>query len=249
MVANLPIRLIAADRPGYGLSDPHPEGTFCDRAQDIAALADHLGIEQFPIVGVSGGGPLAAACAFYVNERVTALTLISAVPPPEAITAGGLGLLMRLGRNPLIGRAALSLVRPVVRSVRAGMTLVFGGKLPLADAKVLTTERRAQLLACMHEGLRQGIAGALADASLFGRPWGFALSDIAVPTTVWHGLEDQLVAPASAQAFAAIPGAVLHILPGHGHYSLALGETAPILTDLLRMHALRGPPGIAAVPG
>lgn len=38
-------RLIGVDRPGYGLSSPMRGRKLADFPQDIAALADHLGIE------------------------------------------------------------------------------------------------------------------------------------------------------------------------------------------------------------
>jgi len=57
------VRFIGIDRPGYGLSSVKPERTFIDSAGDAAELADALGIDRFSILGVSGGGPYAAACA------------------------------------------------------------------------------------------------------------------------------------------------------------------------------------------
>lgn len=48
-------RLIAPERPGYGLSDPHRRGTLLTYPQDIVELADALGLERFAALGVSGG--------------------------------------------------------------------------------------------------------------------------------------------------------------------------------------------------
>ena len=233
----LPVRLIAADRPGSGLSDPHPGALLRDRAADIVALADAYGLSRFALVGVSGGGPAAAACARFFPDRVAALTLISAVPPPDRGVGTGLRLLMRLGRRPALGAPAIALVRGLVRS-SWGEACVFGGTLPAMDAVVLTAERRAGLLAAMREGLRPGGAGALADAGLYGRRWGFDTAQIAVSTTVWHGTEDRLVDVANAAAYATIPGVRMNILPGHGHYSLALGQTAAIMAELLDRAAI-----------
>lgn len=234
LVSGLPLRLVAADRPGYGLSDPHGAGTLKDRAQDLAALADHLGLQRFPIVGVSGGGPLAAACAFHLPDRVAALCLISAVPPPHTVDGAGLGLLMRLGRWPIWGAPALRLARQLVLSDRFAHPSTFRGTLPPSDARVLTPLAQTALVAAMREGFRTGAQGALDDARLYGRPWGFDLAAIRVSTAVWHGTRDQLVDVTTAQAFAVIPGVEMHILDGQGHYGPALGETAMILEDLLR---------------
>ena len=46
------IRLIAVERPGYGLSDPQPGRSMLDWPGDVAVLADTLGIAQFSIIGV-----------------------------------------------------------------------------------------------------------------------------------------------------------------------------------------------------
>src|SRR3954471_17322215 len=54
------IRLIALDRPGYGLSEPLPGRTLRDWPRDVAAAADALGLHRFAVVGVSGGAPYAA---------------------------------------------------------------------------------------------------------------------------------------------------------------------------------------------
>lgn len=232
MAPPLPYRLIAFDRPGYGLSDPAPHAALCDLAGDVGALATHLGITRFPIVGVSGGGPVATACARFLPDRVSALTLISPVPPPHAAPGGGLGLLMRLGRQPALLGPAMAAARLLIRSSRAE-TLVFGRQTTGRDGIVMTQGRRTLLLAAMREGLRHSTAGATLDAHLYGRDWGFRLEDVAVPTTVWHGTEDNLVPVDTAQAYAAIPDVSIRIMPGEGHYSLAMGQTAMILAELL----------------
>ena len=57
------VRMIAPDRPGYGHSSYHPGRSLADWAADVSALADHLKVGTFTVVGVSGGGPHAVACA------------------------------------------------------------------------------------------------------------------------------------------------------------------------------------------
>ena len=51
------VRFIAPDRPGYGASTYAPKRTLPDLAEDVRELADHLGLERFGVVGLSGGGP------------------------------------------------------------------------------------------------------------------------------------------------------------------------------------------------
>jgi pimeloyl-ACP methyl ester carboxylesterase len=63
-------RIIAPDRPGYGDSDDAPGRTLADWAGDCAALVGQLGLARFAIIGVSGGGPYALACAQHLPARL-----------------------------------------------------------------------------------------------------------------------------------------------------------------------------------
>ena len=60
-------------RPGYGGSDRHPGREIADCAADIAAIADQIGAETFYLIGESGGGPHALACAPYCLSEFEAL--------------------------------------------------------------------------------------------------------------------------------------------------------------------------------
>ena len=50
LLQSLQVRVIAADRPGMGLSDFQPGRRLLDWPTDVLALADHLKIERFPIL-------------------------------------------------------------------------------------------------------------------------------------------------------------------------------------------------------
>ena len=69
---SLPVRLIAPDRPGIGLSDPQPHRQIRDWAADVNQLADALGIGRYAVIGGSTGGPFALACARLSPQRITA---------------------------------------------------------------------------------------------------------------------------------------------------------------------------------
>ena len=56
------VRLVAANRPGYGASTPAAP-SYRRVADDTAELADSLGIEHFGVLGMSVGGTFALACA------------------------------------------------------------------------------------------------------------------------------------------------------------------------------------------
>jgi pimeloyl-ACP methyl ester carboxylesterase len=68
---------VSYDRPGYGGSGPHDGRTVASAAADVAAIADALGIGRFAVLGHSGGGPHALACAALLPERVIAAVSVS----------------------------------------------------------------------------------------------------------------------------------------------------------------------------
>lgn len=78
------IRLVAVERPGYGLSDPQPGRSMLDWADDVAALTDALGMAQFAIIGFSIGSVYALVCAHRLPERVTKIALAGALAPLDA---------------------------------------------------------------------------------------------------------------------------------------------------------------------
>src|SRR5579885_2569019 len=78
------IRVVAPDRPGLCLSDLHPKRTLAGFCEDVQELARHLKWERFSVLGVSGGGPYAAACAARIRERVRTTLMVCSVGPSEA---------------------------------------------------------------------------------------------------------------------------------------------------------------------
>ncbi|GAC1344618.1 MAG: hypothetical protein NVSMB18_22590 [Acetobacteraceae bacterium] len=200
----------------------------------MAAVADRLGLRQFYIVGLSGGGPYAAACAYALPERVLGLALVSPVPPSDVVPhkAPGVGHLLRLGRHPRMARRLLGAVRPLLQRRIITPRTVVGKRLPAADRESLTAATLSGLGRVWREGLRRGIQGAVSDAEIYAAPWGFDLAEIRVPTSIWFGAEDSLIPRAALVPYEAIPGATVHVVPGEGHYSLALRHAGRMLREL-----------------
>jgi pimeloyl-ACP methyl ester carboxylesterase len=89
----LGIRLVCVERPGVGDSTNHRYQAFREWARDIAVVADELGHEKFAVVGLSGGGPYALACAHELKDRVTVVGLLGSVCPvagPDAAPGASL---------------------------------------------------------------------------------------------------------------------------------------------------------------
>jgi pimeloyl-ACP methyl ester carboxylesterase len=79
LTQTLNLRVIAVDRPGMGLSDFQPNRRVTDWPADVCALADHLHLERFGVVGYSGGVPYAAVCAARLPDRLTAVGCVAVV--------------------------------------------------------------------------------------------------------------------------------------------------------------------------
>jgi pimeloyl-ACP methyl ester carboxylesterase len=111
-VAELGIRYLAVNRPGFGGSDPSPRRTVADYAADVKDLADALGLPRFSVIGVSAGAPFALACAWALPGRVVAVAAASPLAPSAALRyrVPVAGFRVPLA-GPLFYEAALRLLR------------------------------------------------------------------------------------------------------------------------------------------
>ncbi|MFI7443619.1 alpha/beta fold hydrolase [Nonomuraea indica] len=216
LFTGLGIRLITFDRPGLGGSTPRPGRRVADGADDVAAVADALGLDSFPVYGVSGGGPHALAFAARHPGRATRVASLAALAPRDADgldwTAGMMAGNVRTAEVALRDREAMA--------EHLGAQPSAPPRLPDSEAAVLSRpEISAMLGAAFADALRPGIDGWVDDArALFGTPWGFDPADITVPVLLWHGALDPVVPVAHAHWLAArIPTATLTVQPDAGH--------------------------------
>jgi pimeloyl-ACP methyl ester carboxylesterase len=219
------LRIIALDRPGYGLSDFLPDRTILDWPRDVAEVADMLGLSVFSVIGSSGGGPYALACARELPDRITKVGLISAVGPYDAPgTTEGMRRRNRIGfqlgaRFPPLTRLAMwSMARQMRRDPERTLDAV-AEAMSSTDAELAARpEVRRVLAADVAEAFRQGSRGAAFDVVLLGRPWGFRLDEITARVFLWQGELDVLVPPAMGRHLAAeIPNCHATFFPEEGH--------------------------------
>jgi pimeloyl-ACP methyl ester carboxylesterase len=64
------LRVICPDRPGMGQSDFQSHRGFSDWPKDVIFLTEAIGLNQFSVLGVSGGGGYAAVCAATIPEKL-----------------------------------------------------------------------------------------------------------------------------------------------------------------------------------
>jgi pimeloyl-ACP methyl ester carboxylesterase len=106
--------------------------------------------------------------------------------------------------------------------------------MPAVDAQVLSRpELRSAFRASLADPSPTAGRAAAQEFALFTRDWGLRLEHITVPVHVWQGDADVNVPLAHAERqAAAIPGAVLRILPGEGHL-MYLEHFDQILSELI----------------
>jgi pimeloyl-ACP methyl ester carboxylesterase len=217
------VRLIALDRPGMGLSDYQPRRALVDWPDDVLQLAAALGLERFAVLGISGGGPYAAACAWKLSEQLTRAGIVSSLAPLDVPgVIAGMGRRNRLSFE-LVGRVAV-LRRALFASMavsarRRPDRLLERGVGAVADKKYLARpDVRKVLGEGLAEAFRSGGRGSAWEMGLYTRPWGFRLEDIRTPVYLSHGEQDANAPVAMGRHLASvIPECQASFYPGEGH--------------------------------
>jgi pimeloyl-ACP methyl ester carboxylesterase len=233
------ISLIAVDRPGFGESGYLPKRSILDTPRDITTLADSLGIAEFGMIGVSGGGPHAAACAALLGTRLRSVSLVSSPAPFDAFKAETLQKLQSYMRflslhSKTLGRLLTSLfIRRMGKSPDA-LTKMMSEYMPPADRKLLKNPDVSAMLERNYASISHQEKGLAQELQMLSAPWGFTLGDIATPVHIWHGKADETVPwPMAKYLRTHIPSSVSHFLGGFGHL-LIIHKIPEILATMRR---------------
>lgn len=235
----LGVQLISFDRPGYGESDRMAGRRVADVAADVLAIADAYGVEKFSVVGRSGGGPHALACAALLPERTTKAAVLVGLAPHGA---DGLDWFDGMAQSNVIEFTAAATsyadivahtkaVANAVRANPASLIAKLQAELPDPDRRVVADIGiRSMLIETYAEALRTSDYGWIDDALAFCLPWGFDPATVTVPVLLWHGASDVL-SPASHARWLAdrIPGAAVVVQAGAAHFG-----ALDVLPDILR---------------
>ena len=246
------LRYVSFSRPGYAGSSRRPGRRVADVVDDAVVVLDHLGAERCYTMGWSGGGPHTLACAALLPDRVIAAAAIASVAP---YPADGLDWTAGMGQEnidefgaavdgPAALQANLEMSAPSVASVTGeAVADSLGDLISPVDRAALTGEFADELAEDLRRAVGNGIWGWYDDDLAFTQPWGFDLADIRVPLALWQGEEDRMVPFAHGRWLAAhIPGVRAHLLPGHGHLSLAVDSLGLILDDMRSLGVTTGGP-------
>jgi pimeloyl-ACP methyl ester carboxylesterase len=225
------IHWVSYDRPGYGRSPAFPGRDVASAAADVSGIADALGIDQFAVMGYSGGGPYALACGALLPDRVLGVVCVAGLAPFRAE-----GLDWFAGMAPF-GTALL----------RAAA----GGRAALKDYVASTEFDPEQFTPADHaalmgdwswlgevagQAMKGGPGGMMDDELAYIAPWGFDPGQVSPPVLFLHGGQDRIVPSAHGQWLARHSrSAQLWLRPDEGHVSVLSSATAAL--DWLREHA------------
>ena len=232
-------RLIAPDRPGFGLSDYQPSRKLLDYPNDVLQLASYLGLGRFAVMGASGGGPYVSACAYQFPERLTAAGVIAGVAPmsepgaTEGMMEGNVRMFTIARRFPWILKF---FIRMQFRGDLEKKLPVLLKNLPEPDQKVISERKDLApiFFEDVKEAMRQGTSGLAQEILLGIQPWGFSQADIRTRVYLWQGELDRNVPPAMGHYQARIiPDCEATFYPQDGHLSIIANHMEEILAKML----------------
>ncbi|KAF2745938.1 alpha/beta hydrolase fold protein [Sporormia fimetaria CBS 119925] len=219
---SLNARIISLDRPGIGWSSPHPSRTLLDFPRDVERLAAHLGVERYSVLGVSGGGPYALACAYALPQRsLVSATLVCGLGPRD-IGMKGAGFVHKLGYGFGFTWAPVWAIRWLFSREPMGRIDLsdeerFRWQMELAEKvenekdliyyndpdRVLVNLRSAR------EAFAQGWGVVRDDWRVLVREFGFRVQDVRedLPVRLWYGKQDTFVPSNHGVQIAARLGA------------------------------------------
>lgn len=226
------LRVIGLERPGYGITSPLPGRTVGKEVGDVTVVADQLGLGEFDVIGFSGGGPQALACAAQLPRRVRRVTLIASWAPfGQAGTDGMLDGFRGLWQLAQTDFPAFSKTLRDAIDDAGGAYELFLGSVPEADRALLARPeigpayRRNTI-----EALRQDLTGMLEDAAAVVT-WSLEPTDVQCPVRILHGTEDGNAPPGMGRWLAArLSRAELIEWPGATHFE-AFRRQDEVLAD------------------
>jgi class 3 adenylate cyclase/pimeloyl-ACP methyl ester carboxylesterase len=228
--------LVRYDERGCGLSDWEVgDLSFEAWVSDLEAVVDHLGLERFPLLGVSQGGPVAIAYAHRHPEKVSRLILYGTYTlgrfkrdpsPAELAEAEALMQMMRVGWG---------MDNPAFRQV---FTTLF---MPEGRPEQITWFNELQRISATPEN-----AAAL-ERHMYNIDVTHLAPELKMPALVLHTRNDAMIPFEQGQRVASlIPGARFVPLEGKNHILLEFEPAWPsFVTEVYRFLGL-GDDDIAA---
>jgi pimeloyl-ACP methyl ester carboxylesterase len=230
------VRLVAPTRPGYADSPSTPPG-LASVAADMMELADHLGLDRFATMGLSGGGPFALAVAAAAPQRVASVA-VHASPAsfcevmPDALEEDDHRALALLADGDVDG--AVRLTTQAADAELAELRGLSGAEFAAAMQKRTPPgetwlDRRPAARAAFNDDFRRAITtshGYVRDNLSWVGPWDIDLASVTAPVRMVYGESDSMVPHVHAEWLRQrLPSSELHVVPG-GHGDATFGASA-----------------------
>jgi pimeloyl-ACP methyl ester carboxylesterase len=240
------VRLLSINRPGYGGSTLLREPGLLRVGRDTAALAAQLGLEEYAVFGLSGGGPFAVATAVADPVHVRALGVIGGIGAWRLLDGAAYDpegyRCLRIADAGDISGAWDCMHRDVDRAYGRLVALDDAARVDelltdIADGSaLLDDERYRSIWADNIRLVLQNVDGSTFDNVSWGVPWDVDPRDVAAPTLLWYGELDTACPPAHGRWYAdRIADAELVVFPDEGHVDTIDGHWPDVLTRLLAL--------------
>lgn len=226
MLEKYNLQLIAVDRPGMGWSDYHKHKAFLSFADDSKYLLQQLNISRCKLLCWSGGGPFALAMAHQYPQMIQSVFIIAGFTR----SFSGPGISRKMHRNkiyfqsarlfPFLLRAALGFLKKHTTNRPISQKLT---GMPDGDYELLKDPPTFQKLSelTLKEACAQSSQGAVQEAAMYFRDFGFELSNISQPVHFWWGTEDRAVIRQHVEGLEKeIAQLVTHYKEGEAHLSI-----------------------------
>jgi pimeloyl-ACP methyl ester carboxylesterase len=244
------VRLIGLERPGFGLSTPQPNRCILDWPTDVLAFAKGMQLSNFAVIGISGGGPYALACAYVIpKEIVTGVGLFASGPPWVAgahynsryrrVTSmmatywpGGLGMIFGalvcvarwlVHSGPVTRRIDHWLEQQDKKKAAESQDLMDEAIIRIKPRATIAERRLKMVRVLLDEPFAQGPKAAVEEARLLSsNDWGFSFESVRYnPVRIWHGMEDKNAPVAMIRYMVErLPFCVYHELKDDTHYTM-----------------------------
>jgi pimeloyl-ACP methyl ester carboxylesterase len=220
----LGLRWVSFDRPGYGGSTRHIGRDMASVAADVASAADALDIDQFAVVGYSGGGSHALACGAAHPQRVVAVVSFAGIAPFNADGLDWFAGMVPSSENSLRaaarGRAA--------KESHEASGVEYDPEFTPADLAALSGDW-SWLGEVAGAAMAGGNAGLIDDDLAYVGPWRCDPVDIVAPTLLLHGGRDGIIPSTHAEWLARhCKTAELRLSPDDGHISVLTAAPAAL---------------------
>jgi len=233
--AQLGIRWVSYDRPGYGGSTPYRDRDVASAAADASSVADALGIDRFAVMGHSGGGPHALACGALLPERVLGVVSVAGLAP---FGAEGLDFFAGMAASGVASLRAAAEGREAKESYEASADEDTDPGFVPADLAALEGEW-SWFIRVVRPAIENGPGGLIDDDLAYVASWGFDPAQVIAPTLFLHGGRDRVVPSSHGEWLARrCPSAELRLCPDDGHISVLNSGAAAM--EWLSEHAGRG---------